>query len=610
MQDKWKDLIPFYVADTLSDADKQAIEAYLAQCGDPCQEEIEEWRVIASATWQHVNINNLDLPPLSQRVLQEVAKDAPFRASNKVITSTDFQGDNAHQAPVYPRTESKRKQRRSSRFPVTMVAAFMTMVVFGGILLSQLTPDDIEPETLVQITNVQDDVTEMPVTVTQPFGGSIGIQPTNPNGSGIIATPTPVDPTAPPPPTVIFTPTAFPSPQALLPASTLPPNSGGGIAGGPCTIRNDTQGALTTYRNASFDAEPVQVFPQGAEANIDIVFNGWYMLSYGNWVSGDNITMIGNCSQVWTATPTAIGDTNGGNGTGDNGVPNCMVNNTSGESVNLYQWANESSPINGYMDAGEQVNVYVGENGWYQVYYAQWVNGADVTVAGEGCNTLWIPTPTIPAGTTRTPIPTPANTTMAVVTTTSAILQGSPAEIGTFIEEVAQGTNLSILAHNNMSGTQRWYLVRSPQNRVGWVSISNVDVIPNDSNVFPAATVPFIPSATPTMLPITPVLENWSYIATIVEQGCPEIIGGNVGDQTTTPVQLERLGSVVNLTNTNQVTYRLDEVSPNAFYGIVGRGATTQISLSFTSSTTYSATEIITREDGCIIRSTWAGTKQ
>lgn len=92
MQDRWKDLIPFYVADTLSDSDKQALEQYLVQCGTPCQEEVDEWRIIASATWHYGNANSSDLPPLSQAVLREVTKDAPFRTSSKIITSNEFQG--------------------------------------------------------------------------------------------------------------------------------------------------------------------------------------------------------------------------------------------------------------------------------------------------------------------------------------------------------------------------------------------------------------------------------------------------------------------------------------------------------------------------------------
>lgn len=591
MQDKWKDLIPFYVADTLSDRDKQALEAYLLKCGDPCQDEIDEWRVIASATWQHVNTNNLDLPPLSPHVLQEVAKDAPFRASNKVITSNEFH----HNTMDEPRATALKEKRQQSQFPLTMVAAFMTVVIFGGILLSQLTPNDLEPETLIQITNAND---ATGVTVTEDFGGLVGIQPTNPNSSGILATPTQLAPR----PSATVTPMALPTQNPITPINTQPANIAAISQDGACIIRNNTQGALTTYRNASFDAEPVNVMGQGVEAHIDIVFNGWYMLAYGSWVSGDHVTVIGGCSQVWTATPTAIGDSNGG--TVDDGVPNCIVRNDSINAVQLYQWADLNSPANGRMEFGEEATVYVGQNGWYQVYYAQWVNGADVTLIGEDCNNLWIPTPTYQPGATATP--SPLSNSVAVVTSDNALLRGSPAEIGLFVQEVVRGTNLSVTAHNGLSGAQRWYLVHSPQGQVGWISISDVDIIPNDVDVFPAATVPFIPSATPTRIPVTPVIENWRHITTITEHGC----GGTVGEQTTISVQLERLGTVINLVYPDsQVTYTLNEVTPNAFYGIFGKGPTIQISLSFTSSTTYTATEIITHQSGCVVRSTWAGTK-
>ena len=524
MQEKWKDLIPFYVADTLSDSDRQALEAYLIKCGDPCQDEINEWRVIASATWQHVNTNNLDLPPLSPMVLQEVAKDAPFRVSNKVITSNQFRGNPMQQETAHPQPIGNKKLRPASRFPMTMVAAFMTVLIFGGILLSQLAPNDLEPQTLIQLTNANESTV---VTVTEEFGGAIGIQPTNPNDGGIIATPTQfaLRPTA----TFTYTPVPLPTQQSISSNSTLPPNSGGGLDSSACIIRNDTQGVLTTYRNASFSAEPVSIMPAGAEVNITVVFNGWYMLSYGNWVSGENVTVFGDCSQVWTATPTAIGDTNGGGAVND-GVPNCAVRNDSIDFVKLYQWADLNSPANGRMEAGEQANVYVGQNGWYQVYYAQWVNGADITLIGTDCNNLWIPTPTYQPGLSPTPMP----------------------------------------------------------------------------------TIPYVPSATPTLVPITPVNENWTHIQTVTEQGCSsDLFSGTVGEQSTHAISMERLGSVINLRIIDlEVTYTLNETSPNAFNGIFGKGPVIRITLNFTSSTSYTATVVVTHQTGCVAQSTWAGTKQ
>lgn len=610
MQDKWKDLIPFYVAGTLSEDDKEALEAYLVQCGDPCNEEIEEWRAIASATWQHVSTNTPTLPPLSQAVLDEVAKDAPLRASGKIVTSNEFRDDSATQgtAPVYPRhaaQQNKNRRRSSPRVPLTMVAAFMTMVIFGGILLSQLQPGDLDPQTIIELTEVDDDLT---IEASQQFGGEVILQPDTPD-SGIVQTPTRLAPrptTTPlPPPTA----TPLPTERSL----DLPENSGGGnldntgIAAlpstGACTIRNDTQGALTTYRNASFEADPVGIMRQGQEAQIIVTFEGWYMLSYGNWVFGGNVTVYGDCSQTWTATPTAIGgDPSGGV---IDGIPQCVVRNDGTEPISLYQWADYNSPVNGRFSAGEVANVTVGANGWYQVFYAQWVNGSEVTVEGAGCNQLWVPTPTLPSP-SRTPIPN-LEGTVAIVKTNLSILRGAPGTAGMFVEQVNQGANLQVIAHNNVNGPQRWYLVQSLSGRTGWIPSLDVDVVPNDLDIAPAATIPVLPTATPVGHVPTPTIENWSHITTVVEHGC----GGTVGEQNTIATQVQRLGTEVIITYPETGTsFSLGLIAPNTYAGSYGLSGGVQVDLSFTSSTTYTATETVTHESGCVVRSTWSGTKQ
>ena len=529
--------------------------------------------------------------------------DAPLRASGKIVTSNEFRDDSVTQgtAPVYPRHVGQQNKtvRRTSRVPLTMVAAFMTMVIFGGILLSQLKPGDLDPQTIVELTDVDDNVT---LEASQEFGGEVGIQPDTPD-SGILNTPTRLAPqptTTPMPP-----PTTTPAP---LPTQGLPENSGGGMentgiaalpSNGACTVRNDTQGALTTYKNASFEAETVDIMRQGEETQIQITFNGWYMLSYGRWVFADNLTVYGDCSQLWTATPTALG------GDPSDGVPQCVVRNDGTEPVNLYQWANADSPINGKFGVGEEANVYVGANGWYEVFYAQWVNGSDVMLEGAGCNQLWIPTPTIPAA-TRTPL-SELDGTIAVVKTNLSILRAAPGTLGVFVEQVGQGTNLQVLAHNNVSGPQRWYLVRSISGQMGWVPSLDVEVIPNDLDIAPAATIPALPTVTPTGFVPTPNIERWSHITTIVEHGC----GGTVGEQATITTELQRLGTEVVLTYPETGTsFTLSQVAPNSFSGTYGTGSSIEVNLSFTSSTTYTATEIVTHESGCIVRSTWSGTRQ
>lgn len=609
MQNKWKDLIPFYVAGTLADDELESLEAYLIQCGDPCQDEIEEWRTIASATWQYTDANTPELPPLSNAVLATVAADAPLRASGKIVSSAGFRADGGATAPVYARPESEpnRKVRRATRVPLTMVAAFMTMVIFGGILLTQLKPEDLETGTIIQLTEVEGNIT---AEVTEQFGAQVGIVP----DSGILATPTPFAPQ----PTATFVPTSTPFVSMTpAPLPTLPPNSGGGVETGlmplnptgmppgTCIVRNDTQGALTTYRDASFDAEPRGILGQGGENRISIVFNGWYMLSYGNWVYGDNVTVIGDCSQVWTATPTAIGDTSGNNN--NNGAPNCIVRNAGTEPINMYQWPDYNSPINGRLNAGREQQVYVGGNGWYQVFYAQWVNANEVMVQGADCNNLWIPTPTFSPDGTPTPVATfPAGQTVAVVTVGSISLRQSALTESLVVTSVNQGTNLAVLGRNDAEGAQRWYWVQTPSQLLGWIPSTVVDVIPNDQNVSIVASRP-TPTPTPVGHVPTPTYEDWSHISTIIEHGC----GGVVGQQETISTQLLRLGTEVQVTYpATGTSFTLSQIAPNAYAGSYGAPATVQVDLSFSSSTTYTANETVTHESGCIVRSTWSGTKQ
>ncbi|GEM_PF-2522007 len=615
MQDKWKDLIPFYVAGTLSDNQKNALEAYLAQCGDPCMDEVEAWRMIASTTWQTANMHATDLPPLSQAVRAEVAKDAELRASGKVISPDGFNHNlpnNVTNAPVAPpRVTNMPKKRRGPTIPLTMVAAFMTMVIFGGILISQLTTEDLEP-TAVSLTEVAD----VELIITDDFGGEVGILPEDDgNDSGIIATPTPLRPQ----PTQTFSPTPLlptstPFVTATIvqpqPIATLPPNSNDGattalmpIQG--CTIRNETAGALTVYQNASFEAEPVGLFQQNAEASIRVQFDGWYELSYGRWVFGANVSTSGDCGSIITATPTIFSDDL------STTPANCIIRNHNLEPVNLYQWGTYDSPVNGQLAPGQSAVVYVGTNGWYQVFYAQWVNIEEITIENANCDNLWSPTPTLHAS--ATPIPTlpddaSSGNPVAIVQSTEGYLLSAPRVNAPIVLSYAQGTNLSILAHNGVTGPQRWYLVSDISGVTGWVPALDVQVIPNDLDVVVAGTIPPSPTITPpavfTPTPATPQIEFWTHVSTVVEQGC----GGEAGVQSTIAVEIQRFDGWIQLTYpATGTSFTLNAVSPERYIGSYQTSATVDVDLTFTSPTGYIASEIITAESGCIVRSTWTG---
>lgn len=603
MQDKWKDLIPFYVAGTLTDKERQAVERYLNDCGAPCFEELETWRQVASATWQYGNAVAQDLPPLSQAVRAEVARD---NGQGNIITPGGFREEsiaNPTGAPVYPRSVSQPKQvRRAPRVPLTMVAAFVTVVLFGGILISQLKPGDLDPGAgVIQLTEAGDGI------VTQQFGGSVGLDPASPTpgNGGIIATPTQNAPR----PSATFAPTTTPLPSQQPQTSELA-IAGATVTPEGCFVRNDTQSAISIYQNASFDAQrrTNTSFVPGSIASIRVTFNGWYELSYGNWVYGGNLSIVGDCSNLLTATPTLVGWDN--TATPDPGVPQCVLSNENSDPVMLYQWPDTSSAPNGRLSPGEQVQIYIGnQQGWYQVFYAQWAQASDVSVTGTGCNNLWVPTPTIqPVATLPPANPPSADHPVAVVTTEYTLLRGNPSTLGIFIEQVPQNTSLSIIAHNGQNGPARWYLVQSPNGRTGWVPSLDVNAQPNDLSVNVAVTVPVIPTVTPTNNLSTPTIEQWAHITTVQEHGC----GGTVGAQATIPLQIQRSsdGNSIKLTYTDTlVTFNLSRMAANNYAGSYGTGATINVSLTFTSATTYTAQEVITHESGCVVRTSWDGAR-
>ena len=515
---------------------------------------------------------------------------------------------NVTNAPVAPPrvTDIPKQRRRGSRVPLTMVAAFMTVVVFGGILISQLTPEDLEPEAL-QLTAVTEEL-----IITDDFGGEVGLLPDNGNDSGILATPTPFAQ----PPTSTLRPTVTPQRPTASPIPTLPPNSGGSLNSSEfaptdgCVIRNDTQGALTVYQNASFESNPVGVFPEGSVAPIRVQFEGWYELVYGRWVYGANVNVIGDCSNTITATPTAIGDSNNTGNNTNNGIPDCTVSNTSADPVSLYQWPDFNSPVNGRLAPSQTADVVIGTNGWYQVFYAQWVNANAVVVDGAGCGNVWTPTPTISASPTMiNPTFQNGGSPSATVQTTETVMRGAPNVTAPVVTSYAQGTSFTVLAHNNVVGPQRWYLVSDVTGVTGWIPAIDVEVFPNDLDVPVAGTIPVLPTSTPqgfVPTPGTSTIENWSHLSTVVEHGC----GGTNGVQNTVAVQIQRYDGFIQMTYPSTGTsFTLNAVSPERYIGSYSPNATIEVDLTFTSPNGYIASETVTAESGCVVRMTWSGTR-
>ena len=543
MHQQWEDLIPFYIARTLPAEESRALEQHLAQCTH-CQQTVNEWRVIASGVWRQTDTLARNLPPMAEHVRQHATQSAPSRQQIQPVQKNE-QG--YYEIKYHRLPEEQPTARRFSRVPVTMAAALVTMVLFGGILLLALgsLPQDISltPQTVADNSNqAAPSLPESP----SPEGGSSTPEITTNNT--ILSTPTLRLPAAsstpsPLPPRPTNTPFPSPvvgnsvaSPTLPLPPS-LPPNSGGGSTemlapvatndpffGVPeCTITNTLGQALNIYQWADPNSAIIGSFPPNAAANVQVMSpdGQWIQLNYGNWVQANAVAQSGTCN-LWIATPTQISIPT-------EVVENCVVTNVSGGDLQLYQWANAASSVTGVLRANETATIRIrsADWQWLEIRYGQWIPTNQVAGNGQ-CTNLWTATPTI-----------------------SGLDNGRP----------------------------------------------TVTSLPT-----------FTP--TPTPLASTPPNQIqtgvWEHVSTIQEHGC----GGTVGQSVTIPLTIQKGfdESWVQLTyTTTGTTFTLNRIAPLTYSGNYGSPSTVAITLTFTSATTYTANETVTHESGCIVRSSWNG---
>lgn len=346
-QKQWNDLIPFYVAQTLSPEETQAFEAYLAECGDPCQQEIADWRMIAAAVWTEADDAARNLPPLSQEVYNRLNyRDQP--------PATRYSANPPR--PVYAAQQEvrERSQRINPRrgVPLTLVAGIFVAIFLGGMLV-----------TLSLRTDEQNASTQIASVPTNEGSGAFGASNADENGStsliiesptpsSTIAPPRPTDTPQPPPPTgvppVVVPPTSpvtselpqggglpengdssvaavapqltlTPTPLYWIPPESLPAQRPYNIRPNdpnlPCEVWNIAPQPITV-RSTPFDGSPIvgQVLQQIRHRVYTITESGWYEIllpgsdrPINGWVSPNEAILIGNCAAVPQPTPTMQG---------------------------------------------------------------------------------------------------------------------------------------------------------------------------------------------------------------------------------------------------------------------------------------------------------------
>ncbi|GEM_PF-736258 len=132
---QWEELIPFYVAQTLSRRESAAFEQHLASC-DICQKSLTEWGAIASAVRAESAAHLRDLPPLSPALMAQMRGDyAPLpRSAQAWRSDSELSPDvppphiAAQQSPYF------RKRAVVRPLPSFALAAAVMLVVVGTIV--------------------------------------------------------------------------------------------------------------------------------------------------------------------------------------------------------------------------------------------------------------------------------------------------------------------------------------------------------------------------------------------------------------------------------------------------------------------------------------------
>jgi hypothetical protein len=332
----WQDQIPFYVAQSLSPEQVRSFETHLASC-ETCQEEISDWRIIASAVWRDTDEVARQLPPLSQEVYNRLNyRDKP-PVSRYTANPPRPQPPQAIQTTTLPPNVTVLPKPRRVQLPITMVAGLVVAVVFGGLLLMFAVRGPKEGEVALLGTPNADSTEELGVqSEASKTPNSLGIIPTtDPNqptltttvGTGQFATNTSQPPATatntlmPSPET--FEPTqnhefmngsnpVLPTPEPTL-SSTEEPIAP--LGGGPyititpglysegmayCEIYNPTTIGIELYEQANWNSQITGILPPNQPARVlTMSLDGWYFTMLPSmevgWIPPEMAYLRGSC---------------------------------------------------------------------------------------------------------------------------------------------------------------------------------------------------------------------------------------------------------------------------------------------------------------------------
>jgi hypothetical protein len=440
---QWQEFIPFYIAQTLPLHQKQAFEAHLGQCPQ-CQQEIDEWRMIASAVWRETDAAAQNLPPLSHEVYNRLNyRDRP--------PSSRFSANPPQQA----RRQSIRQQSQRSSVPLTMIAGITVALILGALLVGLALRD--LPDENSQVVALQSGGSGG--DVTQAFGGGMGsggdvtlIPPTTlgiiPTQGSILGTGgsgrTEFSPSFTPVPFVTNTPYQTPSPLA----TPVPPT----VAQNP--IIAIQQPTTIVLPSATYTAQaPEGLAPIG---------------------SGPYIT--------WT--PNIM----------DNAAPWCEIFNPGNQPIGVFAQANYKAGSSGSLLPGQIVRtIVISREGWYFVVLPSlqrgWIAPESAYLRGNcTSDVLWLATPTLTPTVVGTAIIEPVSKgTVALINAAYADLYLQPDLNSAVVGVVSRGEQYAVVAYQT-TGINRWIQIDLGDGRLVWIPA--VTVIEYEADSIPPTMIP------------------------------------------------------------------------------------------------------------------------
>jgi hypothetical protein len=346
---EWQDLVPFYVAQSLSAEQVRQFETHLASCKD-CQAEIDDWRMIASAVWRDTDEVARQLPALSQEVYNRLNYRDRAPVSRYSANPPRPQPPQAEPTAVHsvaPKVVVLPKSRRV-QLPITMVAGLLVAVIFGGVMMMFALRSDDGDEVALNLTLVADTTdeagvqadaavtsspTQLAIIPTQdPSQVQIRVSPTNGVNDFNTNTPEPsatntlqatnepsnlIENTHP----MVY---SSPVPPSPTPDATLTPTLDpfAPLGGGPymtiepsldyCEAFNPSTVGIEVYERADWNSQITGILVPGSSVGvISVSENGWYFLVLPNqdrgWLPHDMAYLRGSCYagyDVPFATPT------------------------------------------------------------------------------------------------------------------------------------------------------------------------------------------------------------------------------------------------------------------------------------------------------------------